>query len=60
MATGVREVTNALEAIMNVLYLIEIDVNNPEHVLKYVKMTDPSVNTHQKGAERNLCNVLRV
>jgi hypothetical protein len=49
MATSVREVANALEAIMNVLYLIEIDVDNPEHVLRYVKMTDPSVNTLRKA-----------
>jgi hypothetical protein len=51
MATSVREVANALGAIMNVLYLIEIDVNNPNHILKYVKMTCPSVNTL-----RNLLN----
>jgi len=49
MATSVREVANALEAIMNVLYLIEIDVNNPEYILKYVKMTDPPVNTLRKA-----------
>jgi hypothetical protein len=49
MATSVREVAHTLEAIMNVLYLIEIDAKNPEHVLKYVKMTDPPVNTLGKA-----------
>ena len=49
MATSAREIANAVEAIMKVLYLIEIDVNNPEYVLKYVKMTDPSVNALRRA-----------
>ena len=45
MATSVKEIENAVEAIMNVLYLIEVDVHNPEHLLEYVKMTDRPVTT---------------
>ena len=45
MATSVREIENAVEAIVNVLYLIEVDVGNPENVLNYVKMTDRPVTT---------------
>lgn len=45
MATSVTQVEDALEAMINLLYLIEIEVTNPAHVLKYVKMTDPSVTT---------------
>jgi len=40
MATSVKEIENAVEALVNILYLIETDVGNPENVLKYVKMTD--------------------
>jgi hypothetical protein len=45
MATSVKEIENALEAIVNVIYLIEVDVGNPEHVLNYVKMTDRPITT---------------
>lgn len=45
MVTSVTQVEDALEAMINLLYLIEIEVTNPAHVLKYVKMTDPSVTT---------------
>jgi len=45
MTTSVRQVENALEAITNLLYLIEIDVSKPAHVSRYVKMADPSVKT---------------
>ena len=40
MATSVKEIENAVETLVNVVYLIEIDVGNPENVLSYVKMTD--------------------
>jgi hypothetical protein len=40
MATSVKEIENAVETLVNVLYLIEVDVGSPENVLKYVKMTD--------------------
>ena len=45
MATSVKEIENALEAIVNVLYLIEVDVGNPENVLRYIKMTDRPITT---------------
>ena len=45
MATSVKEIENAVEAIVNVLYLIEVDVDNRENVLNYVKMTDRPVTT---------------
>ena len=45
MATSVKEIENAVEAIVNVLFLIEVDVGNPENVLNYVKMTDRPVIT---------------
>jgi hypothetical protein len=40
MATSVEEIENAVETLVNVLYLIEIDIDCPENVLKYVKLTD--------------------
>jgi hypothetical protein len=45
MTTSVRQMENAVQVIMNLNYLIEIDVSNPSRVLKYVKMSDPSVKT---------------
>jgi hypothetical protein len=45
VATSLKEIENAVEAIVNVLYLIEVDVNNPENVLEYVKMTDQPMTT---------------
>ena len=45
MATSVRQFENALQVIINLHYLIEVDVSNPSHVLKFVRMTDPSVKT---------------
>jgi hypothetical protein len=45
MATSVRQFENALQAILNLHYLIEVDVSNPSHVLRFVKMTEPSVKT---------------
>ena len=45
MATSVKEIENALEAIVNVIYLIEVDVDNPENVLNYAKMTDQPITT---------------
>jgi hypothetical protein len=45
MATSVRQVANALEVIMNIHYLIEVDGSNRTHVLSYVKMTEPSIQT---------------
>jgi len=43
MAISVVEIEDALEAIVNVLYLIEVDVDNPKHILEYLKMTDRPV-----------------
>jgi hypothetical protein len=43
MATGVKQCKNALQAIMNLHYLIKIDVSNPSRVLRFVRITDPSV-----------------
>jgi|HubBroStandDraft_5_1064220.scaffolds.fasta_scaffold371064_1 hypothetical protein len=40
MATSVKEIENAVETLVNVLYLIEIDAGSPENVLNYVRMTD--------------------
>ena len=45
MATNLKDIENAVESIVNVLYLIEVDVHNPENVLEYVKMTDRPVTT---------------
>jgi hypothetical protein len=45
MATSVKQFENALQVIINLHYLIEVDVSNPSHVLKFVRMTDPSVKT---------------
>jgi len=45
MTTNVRQMENAVQVIMNLHYLIEVDVSNPSRVLKYVKMSDPSVQT---------------
>jgi hypothetical protein len=40
MATSIKEIENAVEALVNVLYLIETDVSSSEQVVNYVKMTD--------------------
>jgi hypothetical protein len=40
MATSVKEIENAVEALVNILYLIETDESSPEQVVNYVKMTD--------------------
>jgi hypothetical protein len=45
MATSVKQFENALQVILNLHYLIEADFSNPSRVLRYVKMTDPSVRT---------------
>jgi hypothetical protein len=45
MATSVKQFENALQVILNLHYLIEADVSNPSRVLRYVKMTYPSVRT---------------
>jgi len=36
---------NAIQAIMNFHYLIESEVGNPSHVLKYVRLAGPPVKT---------------
>jgi hypothetical protein len=45
MATGVKQCENALQAIMNLHYLIEVDVSNPSRDSRFVRMADPSVKT---------------
>jgi hypothetical protein len=45
MRASVKQFENALQVIMNFHYLIEVDVSNPSHVLRFVKMTEPSVKT---------------
>jgi len=45
MATSVKQGENALQVIMNIHYLIEADGSNPSRILRYVKMTGPSVTT---------------
>ena len=48
MAVSVTQVEDAVESIMNLFYLIEIEVSNPAHVLKYVKMADSPLTTLQR------------
>jgi hypothetical protein len=45
MRTTVKQVENALEVIMNLFYLIEVDASKPAHISRYVKMADPSFKT---------------
>ena len=40
MATSVKESENAVESLVNILYLIETDVSSSEQVVNYVKVTD--------------------
>ena len=51
MATNVNDLEDAVEVIVNVLYLIEVDIASPENVLRYVKMTDRPITTLMRLVE---------
>jgi hypothetical protein len=40
---GLREFQNAIETLLNVFYLLELEANNPENVRRYLKLTDPAM-----------------
>jgi len=40
---SLREFQNAIETLLNVFYLLELEANNPEHVRRYLRLTDPAM-----------------
>jgi len=38
-----REFQNAIETLLNVFYLLELEANNPERVRRYLRLTDPAM-----------------
>ena len=40
---GVREFQNAVATLLNVFYLLELEADNPEHVRRYLRLTDPAM-----------------
>jgi hypothetical protein len=40
---GLQEFQNAIETLLNVFYLLELEANNPAHVRKYLRLTDPAM-----------------
>ena len=40
---GLREFQNAVATLLNVFYLLELEASNPEHVRRYLKLTDPAM-----------------
>ena len=38
-----REFQNAVATLLNVFYLLELEASNPEHVRRYLKLTDPAM-----------------
>jgi len=45
MPDGEESHGSRLETLLNVLYLLELEANNPEHVRRYLRLTDPAIET---------------
>ncbi len=40
---SLQEFQNAVATLLNILYLLELEANNADHVRRYLKMTDPAM-----------------
>ena len=42
---GLQDFHNAVETILNIHYLLELDAGSPENVREYLKLADPAIDT---------------
>ena len=40
---GLQEFQNAIATLLNVFYLLELEADNPKHVRRYLRLTDPAM-----------------